>query len=213
MKTTDSGSAASRPLTARGKATRTRIVQAAAKRVYAQGARATSLDEVMEDSRTSKSQLYHYFANKDALLHAVIELQTSRVMESQSPYIHRLDSMEGLWRWRDVVVAFSESTQGVGGCPIGSLASELSDRSESARLLLVGSFKAWEGHLLSGLSAMRDRGVLAADADIHDLGTAAMSALQGGILLAQTQRTARPLRLALDMAINNIARHVRVPAA
>jgi TetR/AcrR family transcriptional repressor of nem operon len=34
-----------------------------------------------------------------------------------------------------------------------------------------------------------------------------ISALQGGILLAQTMRSARPLELALDMALEHIARH------
>ena len=198
-----------RPLTARGKATRIRIVQAAAKLVYTQGARRTSLDEIMESSGTSKSQLYHYFGNKDALLRAVIQLQTGRVMQAQAPHLQQLDSMTGLRRWRDALVAISESHQGVGGCPIGSLASELADHSESARALLLDGFKIWESYLVSGLRAISARGELSADADPVDLATATLCALQGGLLLAQTRRSARPVALALDMAIDNIARYVR----
>ena len=67
-----------RPPTARGAATRARIVGAAADLVYRRGASATSLEDIMEASATSKSQLYHYFADKDALMRAVIELQTRR---------------------------------------------------------------------------------------------------------------------------------------
>jgi len=199
---------AARPLTARGEATRTRIVQAAAKRVYAQGARGTSLDEIMEDSGTSKSQLYHYFADKDALLRAVIQLQTSRVMQAQMPQIQRLDSMKGLRRWRDALVAISKAHAGPGGCPIGSLASELADHSESARKLLMDGFQTWESHLVKGLRAMQGHGELSADADPADLATGIICAMQGGLLLAQTQRTARPVRVALDMALGNIERYV-----
>ncbi len=57
-----------RPLTRRGAATRKRIVDAAANLTYAHGVDRTSLDDVMAESGVSKSQLYHYFADKDALV-------------------------------------------------------------------------------------------------------------------------------------------------
>jgi AcrR family transcriptional regulator len=57
----------SRSLTAGGAATRSRIVNAAADVIYEHGVERTSLDEVMAASGVSKSQLYHYFADKDAL--------------------------------------------------------------------------------------------------------------------------------------------------
>ncbi len=53
---------------------------------------------------------------------------------------------------------------------------------------------------------MRDRGALKPEAKPEDLATAVIAALQGGLLLAQTARTSRPLVLALDMAIDHIAR-------
>ena len=65
--------------TARGAATRARIVEAAADLVYRRGASGTSLEDIMAASATSKSQVYHYFADKDGLMRAVIELQTRRV--------------------------------------------------------------------------------------------------------------------------------------
>ena len=59
-------------LTARGSATRERILQAAADLMRANGVAATTLDEVRVASGTSKSQLYRHFPDKDALVHAVI---------------------------------------------------------------------------------------------------------------------------------------------
>ncbi|MGV7852690.1 TetR/AcrR family transcriptional regulator, partial [Mycobacterium kansasii] len=67
------GPAGSR-LTARGAATRARIVAAAASLVQEHGVAGTSLDDVMAVTATSKSQLYHYFANKDALIREVITI-------------------------------------------------------------------------------------------------------------------------------------------
>jgi AcrR family transcriptional regulator len=211
MKIKDATVPAARSLTPRGHATRRRIVEAAAKLTYQRGAGGTSLDEVMAESGTSKSQLYHYFRNKEALLLAVIELQTERVLGAQSPHLERLDSLSGLRRWRDAIVKMSEQQSGVGGCPIGSLASELAEESDAARHLLMKSFQLWETHLLRGLDAMHARGEISGDADPQDLATATLSALQGGILLAQTYRTARPIRVALDMALQHIERQTPTP--
>ena len=61
---------------------------------------------------------------------------------------------------------------------------------------------------------MRDNGELAARADPADLAPTVMSALQGGLLMAQATRSARPLELALDMAISTAsAAMFRVPQA
>ena len=141
-----------RPPTARGAATRARIVEAAADLVYRRGASATSLEDIMEASATSKSQLYHYFADKDALMREVIELQTRRVMGVQAAHLDTVDSLAGLRRWRDAVVTINKAARGVGGCPLGSLASELSDRSESARALLAHGFE--QSHAMRKLLAL-----------------------------------------------------------
>lgn len=194
--------------TKRGAATRQRIVETAARLVYEQGARGTSLDDVMERSRTSKSQLYHYFDNKDALLRAVIAWQTERIIGANMRAAPDLGSFAALKRWSDLVVASVIESEGRGGCPLGSLASELADHSEKARMLLSESFSQWGAEIERGLLAMKATGHLSAAANPQELALATMTALQGGKLLAQTQRSARPLQLAMDMALANIARHL-----
>ncbi len=200
------GAPAPARLTPRGAATRARIVAAAADLVYIHGVAGTSLDDVMAASHTSKSQLYHYFADKEALIGEVIALQTRRVLDAQTPYLGGLDSLIGLRRWRDAMVETNRATGGIGGCPLGSLASELAEQSEHARVLLALSLDTWESKLTAGLAKMRARGELSPDADPHDLATAVIAALQGGLLLAQTTRSSRPLELALGMAVDHVAR-------
>jgi TetR/AcrR family transcriptional regulator, transcriptional repressor for nem operon len=196
-------------LTARGAATRARIVEAAARLAALRGASATSLDEILRTSRASKSQLYHYFTDKDALMCAVVEAQASRVLGFQWSCLKEARSFADLQKWRDKVVELNRASGSVGGCPIGSLASELADRSESARALLADSFRTWEAHFIAGLRAMIEEGQLDSGANPNDLATAAISALQGGLLLAKTTRSTKPLELALDMALGHIGRFRR----
>jgi hypothetical protein len=94
-----------------------------------------------------------------------------------------------------------------GGCPLGSLASELADQSEDTRALLEQCFEVWMRYLVVGLAAMQDRGELQRVVP-DDLAVAIMAALQGGLLLAKTTRSVRPLELALDMAITHVEAQV-----
>lgn len=195
-------------LTARGARTRQRIVETTAKLIYEGGVEATSLDEVCEAGRLSKSQLYHYFKDKDALVREVIALQADRVLAAQSPPIDEIDSIDALRRWAMTVEALYRATGG-GGCPLGSLASELASRSNSARTLLQEGFIAWTDRLARGFERMKSRGDLAANASPHELAVAVVAAVQGGLLLAKTARSPAPLRRALDMAVRYVGLHCR----
>ena len=194
-----------RSLTARGAATRARIVDAATDLFYAHGVDRTSLDDVMAMSGVSKSQLYHYFADKGALVLEVIARQTRRVLDAQQPQLADLDSLPSLRAWRDAIVALHRATGG-NGCPLGSLASELASDSELARTSLASGFAIWRDHIEQGLSRMRERGELVASADPRELAVALLTAVEGGLLLAKTTCSSRPLEIALDMAIDHVAR-------
>ncbi|SDA84399.1 TetR/AcrR family transcriptional regulator [Mesorhizobium qingshengii] len=191
------------PLTARGKATRARIVEAATELVRAHGVANTSLDAVLAASDTSKSQLYHYFADKDDLVLAVIQRQTECVLATHESHLRKLHSLAGLRRWRDAVVELSRQTDCAGGCPLGSLVSELAE-SPRPRELLAESFARWEALLVAGFRAIQVRSGTSRDCDLTELATVVLAALQGGLLLAQTTRSTRALELALDMAIDRV---------
>ena len=199
-------------LTARGAATRARIVDAAASLVYERGFAGTSLDDVMAATGTSKSQLYHYFADKDALIREVIRAQLGRIMAAQEAAgLHEVSSWESLQRWCDHFVTATRTTQGAGGCPLGSLVGELADQSEPARRVLEQCFAEWQSYLSEGFAAMRNNGELAAQADPVELALTMLSALEGGLLMAQTMRSARPLELTMNMALQHMAGYRRRP--
>jgi TetR/AcrR family transcriptional repressor of nem operon len=195
-----------RPLTARGAATRARIVNTAADLIYARGVERTSLDDVMAESDVSKSQLYHYFADKDALVLEVITLQTERVLSAHRPHLGAMDSLQALRTWRDAVVQLNARARSKG-CPLGSLANELANDSETARKRVAAGFAMWSDAIERGLTQMRARGVLSPSANPQELAVALLSAVQGGLLLSKTTQSSRPLEIAVDMAIEHIARH------
>lgn len=189
------------PRTARGAATRARIVAAAADLMRTRGVANTSLDAVLEASDTSKSQLYHYFADKDDLVLAVIQRQTECVLATHNPHLKRVTSIAGLRRWRDAVVELTRDEQCAGGCPLGSFVSELAE-TPAPRAALADGFARWRSDIVAALAAIDGT---APRAELEELATTLLTALQGGLLLAQTTRSTRPLELVLDLAIDRIA--------
>ncbi|MGI8414521.1 MAG: TetR/AcrR family transcriptional regulator [Solirubrobacteraceae bacterium] len=193
--------ATAEPKTARGRATRERIVLAAAELVAERGAAAMSLDGVCARAGASRSQLYHYFEDRADLVRAVVGATAEAVLGVQIEHLERLDSWGSIEAWFHQLVSFQEAGGARGGCPIGSLVGQLAERDEPARTMLAASLDRWEGHLADGLARMRADGELRPDVDPARLATATMASLQGGLLLTQARRDPAQLRMALDGAM------------
>src|ERR1700761_5503327 len=112
-------------ITAKGAATRGRIVEAADDLVLERGVGGASPDDIRAGTATSKSHLFHYFpGGKHELVRAIAAFQAERVLDAQRPYLDALDSWEAWQGWRDAVVAYY-GAQPHWGCPIGALVAEL----------------------------------------------------------------------------------------
>jgi hypothetical protein len=113
-------------------------------------------------------------------------------------------TFSGLRRWRDALVENNALHQGRYGCPLGSLANEVSDHDTVARAKLEDLFAAW--HELFGdiIRRFQVDGVVPQDADVDQLTTGFVAAVQGGYLLAQTTRDVTPMASAIDMAVAHL---------
>lgn len=195
------------PPTTKGQATRERIVRAAAELMFENGVAGTSTPAIRDAAGVSSSQIYHYFADKEELTRAVIEHQTQMIVGGQRQLLAQLDSFEALRAWRDAVVGIQRSLNWVGGCPLGSLASELAEHDADARGDLAAGFSLWSDAIREGLERMIERGALRREADPAKLSLAMLAALQGGLLLGQAQRDSAALEAGLDTMIEYIEQH------
>jgi TetR/AcrR family transcriptional repressor of nem operon len=192
------------PATAKGRATRERIVQAAAELVAEKGAAGMSLDDVRARTGASRGQLYHYFEDRDDLVHAVIDVTADSVLDKQGELLDHLDSWAGIDRWFDTLVQDQIDREARGGCPIGCLAGQLAESDPDARAAIAAGLERYEAHLRDGLTRMKARGKLRKDADPAALAIATMASMQGGLLLTQVRRDPHQLRIALNAARNNL---------
>lgn len=183
-------------LTPKGERTRSRIVEAAAQLIYERGVAGTTMEDIRSRAGVSGSQLSHYFAGKDELVQAVIDYQATAITGNQQQA--DLGSPKGLRAWRDTVIAQVKSSEGKGGCPLGSLAGQLAETDAQARDLIAAGFGQWSAAISDGLRRLHDTRHLPEGTDPDDLAVTLLAALQGGLLLAQVQRDTRPLETAID---------------
>jgi TetR/AcrR family transcriptional regulator, transcriptional repressor for nem operon len=196
---------ATKSLTKKGAETRERIVAAAAGLIFERGVAGTGMEDIKEAAGVSSSQLYHYFADKQALVHAVISYQSDAVLAAQEPLLGKLDSLEALRAWRDQAVSIEKQLRCRGGCPIGTLAGELAEADPDAREDIARGFARWEDAIARGIRAMHERGELPAAVDPDRLALALLAAHQGGLGLTQVRRDPAPLEAALDAMIEHVA--------
>ncbi|MFI1335924.1 TetR/AcrR family transcriptional regulator [Streptomyces sp. NPDC020845] len=198
-------------LTAKGKATRSRIVEGAAAVLREMGVASATLDDIMARTSTSKGQLFHYFpAGKDELLVAVAQFEADQVLEDQQPYLGCLDSWDAWEQWRNVVITRYEA-QG-DQCPLGSLFLQIGRSTPGTRAIVIELMRRWQESLAAGIRALQANGRLPADVDVDARAAALLAAIQGGVSILLSTGQSTHLRAALDQGIADL-RHAGRAAA
>lgn len=187
-------------LTARGAATKRRLVEGAALLMREQGAAETNLDQVLHATSTSKSQLFHYFPDGRAgLLVAVTGYESEQVMEAQRPYIDDLSSLDSWRAWRDAVV---EHYVALGErCPMGALTATLGNSSAESRRIVSDLYDQWEGALMAGIQRLIVGGAISGDVPVRDTARSILTAIQGGVVMLRATGRVSYLGTGLDAAL------------
>ena len=188
-------------ITARGRATRQRIIEATGEQILAAGIGGTTLDTVRAATLTSKSQLFHYFpGGKTELVREVATWEGQQLLAAQEPYIHDLSTWESWNAWRAALVDYYLGL-GRWACPIGSLATQAAMTDPELDAVISAAMTTWRDSLAEGVSKMQAGGLIDLTADPQRIAVVILAAIQGGLVLSQPMRSAWPLEAALDSAL------------
>ena len=188
-------------LTSKGAATRQRIIDGAAAEIRAHGVSATTLDDIRARTRTSKSQLFHYFpAGKEQLLLAVAQYEAEWVLSDQQPYLGALTSWAAWQRWRDVVVE-RYRLQGQH-CPLAVLMSELGRTTPGAQAVTGALIRQWHSEIAAGVTHMQRKGQIPTRVDAERAAAALLAGIQGGVGILLATGDLSFLEAALDAGID-----------
>ncbi|MBO0865150.1 MAG: TetR/AcrR family transcriptional regulator [Mycobacterium sp.] len=200
-------------MTAKGRATRDRIIKAAAGLILSDGLSALNMDALRKAASVSGSQLAHYFTDKRALIRAVVAHQIHAVLDfHRQPKLRALDTFDDFERWIDLNMRYLRRIGYFGTPTYHALAGQLVKSDTTTRETLAAGYWQWIELLEHAIHRMKDQGLLAADADPRKLALVIVSAHQGGATLAFTYREGWPHADAVRFAVNYLRMFAADPA-
>lgn len=193
------------------KRTREDILDAVVSTVHRKGLTATGLSELFRLSGASAGSFYNYFASKQELGHALIDLEwktlQKRVLEPsaercQTPIAQIfwiLDALEGKQR-RDPFC---------GGCLLGNLVVDLIEQDPSFRDHLMKIFNRWEGAIAQILRQGKHH--LKPEVDPDVLAEQIMTVIEGAMLMGKLHRDTDRLKRNFDIARHLVKQALKHP--
>lgn len=190
-------------LTAKGRATRQRIIDGAAAEIREYGVALATLDDIMARTETSKSQLFHYFPDgKEQLLLAVAEHEAQQVLDDQQPYLGELTSWAAWQRWRDAVVdRYRRQGQ---NCPLSVLMSEIGRTTPGAQAVTSALMRQWHDEIAAGVRHMQSAAKVSNELEAERVAAALLAGIQGGVGIMLATGDLSYLEAALDMGIASL---------
>jgi AcrR family transcriptional regulator len=166
---------------------RERMIASTALLVRERGARATSLDAVLEHSGAPRGSIYHHFpGGREQLLREATdyagEYIERRLDRGDGDPLAALDDLFGEYRTNLLASDFR------AGCPVVAVAVESGEDGPDLRDHAMSAFDRWRRALARSLEAA---GVDTARAD--DLALVIIATFEGGLILSRAYRDLTPL--------------------
>src|SRR5262245_14821660 len=158
---------------------RKQLLQAAEKTTYLYGFGSTSIADIAKEAKVPLGNVYYYFRTKDEIGGAIVELRVSRFQKLLEELENVESPKERLCGFVDIKIRNREGLAR-GGCPVGTLCSELQKyggpAAKKSRVLFTEAL-AWMAKQFEALGK---------GAESRDLALHLLSATQGMSLLAHT---------------------------
>ncbi|MFE6946645.1 TetR/AcrR family transcriptional regulator [Streptomyces chartreusis] len=173
-----------RVLTAKGAATRARIIEGAVDLMRRHGPANVALDDIRAITSTSKSQLFHYFPDGRAdLLLAVARYEAEQVLTDQQPLLGDLTSWEKWEAWRvRVIEKYAAQRQ---NCPLSALTAQLGLADPATRTIIIGMYDRWHAYLAVGVRALQISKAIDPTVDVGATATGILTTVCGGAAMLQ----------------------------
>ena len=190
-------------LTAKGAATKQRIIDGAAAVIREVGLRDTTLDDIRMRTATSKSQLFHYFpSGREELLLAVAQFEADRVLLDQQPHLSDLTTWESWQRWKAALLRRYRK-QGTT-CPMAVLMSELGRTDPAAQAVTRSLLLRWRTDLAAGVRFMQATGTAPVALDPDRFAGAVVAGIQGGVAILLATGSSTDLEAVLDLLLEQL---------
>ena len=182
-------------MSAKGEATKYRIVEAAQRLFHMRGFSNTSMDSIIKKSGVKKGNLYFYFKSKEDLGYAVLNRFTEGFMENHRHLSDRTERpLKKIYAMLDGMERNLRERNCRGGFPFGNFAIEMSDIHEGFRKRVEKVFDIWTRQIQEVLVAAKQNGELKRSLDTLALAQLFVAVMEGAMMLAKTKKDTKAFR-------------------
>jgi len=174
-----------------------KVIDSAQALFHSNGFQSTSIDDILEETGVTKSNLYYHFKSKEELGLFILE---KRIVEYEKKFLSdtlgntSISPEQRLKNYYKKVTKYHRDLNCRNGCPFGNLALEMSDTNEKFRLRLSQFFDHWqkviELCIRDGVKQKQFRD----DISPKTISQLILSHLEGAILMTKTHRSTIHLR-------------------
>src|SRR5215813_1005980 len=191
-----------------GVETKRKIIATAADLFHKQGVHLTSTDEIIEVSGTGKGQFYHYFKNKEGLVHEVLLTHLEMISTGESPVNYDINSWDELRDCFLIHIKLQERFNMTRGCPIGTVGNEVTEHDELIRQDVNLIFEVIKNKLAAFFIREKAKGKLSDEIDEERLADFCLATLQGAMMIGKVQRSPQPVETTIRETLKHIERYL-----
>lgn len=171
-----------------------------------QGYHATGLKEILDAAGIPKGSFYHYFESKE---HFAVEIINHYRGLNHDRWEQEFSNAPGtrLQQIRTALTTLIEEYEAEDtkiGCLIANLSGELANSSPYFRSAIQASTEEVLLCITEDIAQAQQEGDLRSDLPARDLAELFWDAWQGAMLRMKVTRSTRPLRLTLNLLLNNL---------
>jgi TetR/AcrR family transcriptional regulator, transcriptional repressor for nem operon len=172
----------------KGQQTRRDIIRKAAPIFNQKGFAGAALSDLMEATGLEKGGIYRHFESKEQLAVEAFDYAWKTAVDARLEGTAEIAN--AVDRVKQMVRNFQERRAGLvpGGCPLLNTAIDTDDGNPRLRAKVRRALDAWLARLQSVLEEGKLRGEVRPEADVEQISTLIVSALEGGLMLGHLQK-------------------------
>ncbi|HOD16390.1 MAG TPA: TetR family transcriptional regulator C-terminal domain-containing protein [Spirochaetota bacterium] len=182
--------------------TKNRIIQKGAELVYLKGFNNTGIQEVLQAAEVPRGSFYFYFKNKEEFGLCLVDYFSSFIVSIAQKQMQQgaADPVEGLKNFFNMYIGLMNKQNFTCGCPIGNIAQEMSDLSDSFRNRIAGFFDQAKSMIQACIMEAQKTGRVGPDKDPAELSDFIFNSWEGALIDMKVTKSSRPL----DVFMNTV---------
>jgi len=182
----------------RGEQTRSRILDEAKNVFHRKGFTATSVNDLLAATGTTKGNLYFHFSGKEEIGLEVLRREQRKFLQFLDETLQGPTPGAGLDNFFRQALERNRRRDFVGGCLFGNTALETSDTAEPFAAVVKEVFAAWIEKVARSVEQAQACDQVRSDLPPFELAEMIVMTLEGGIMQARLYKSELPLKRSLE---------------